>query len=148
MNVDLDTGFPAEGQAAPIACGPPLLDPLSVDAAEQTVAAFKKLTRLRWRGPILREVAAWADVKAESLFPGRRKFGPLCRARAIFHYLYRDISTKGWKPCGRDLGIDHTTALYSFRRVQRWMGEDPCLRAAVEEMRARIVASEGDGMAS
>jgi hypothetical protein len=87
---------------------------------------------------IVAEVAAYYRIPEVDIFSERR-FLSIVRPRQVFCYLARTLTTASMPTIGRWLGgRDHTTILFSVRKIERLMGEDDKLALDIEILKANI----------
>ncbi len=89
---------------------------------------------------IVTEVCRSFEVTAAELSSARRT-ARIARARHVAMYLCREHTEAPLGTIGAEFGgRDHSTVVHALGVVQRRLGEDAALRAAVSEVRARLKA--------
>jgi chromosomal replication initiator protein len=65
--------------------------------------------------------------------------------RQVAMYLSRELTQESLPTIGREFGgRDHTTVLHAWRRTEERISTNPTLRAAVEELRTRLLSQAAD----
>lgn len=68
--------------------------------------------------------------------------------RQVAMYLSRELTQESLPTIGREFGgRDHTTVLHAWRRTEERISANPALRAAVEELRTRLLSHTTDRQA-
>lgn len=87
---------------------------------------------------IKREVAAFFHIPIGEMVSQRRSRG-VARPRQVAMYLAKQRTPKSLPNIGKLFGNrDHTTVIHAVRTVERLMGEDMSIAAAVRELDARL----------
>jgi Bacterial dnaA protein helix-turn-helix len=83
------------------------------------------------------------EIVSQRRTRGSRKSIDIITPRQVVAYLARKTTILSLPQIGKTMNRDHTTLIYSNRRVEAMMKADPSFRAKVEELRAAVTGQVG-----
>lgn len=118
--------------------------PLSADLASEVLDGLypKPDPQVRSIAEIKTAACEQFGLSSEELLSSLRT-ARIAWPRQVAMYLARELTGESLPAIGREFGgRDHTTVLHAWRRTAKRVSDDPASRAAVEELRARLAASD------
>ncbi|WOJ91720.1 helix-turn-helix domain-containing protein (plasmid) [Methylocapsa polymorpha] len=91
---------------------------------------------------IVRAVVQFYSISLDEVLSATRK-SRTARIRQIACYLAKALTDKSLPEIGRRIGgKDHTTVIYSLRKIESLLKTDPSLAAEIAELRIRLKKAE------
>lgn len=109
---------------------------LSLDAVKKAVN-FKENIKNYTAETIISEVASYFNVSQKDIL-GTGRMKNIATARQIAIYLVRELTKDSFPSIGNIFDKKHSTIIYSYESVQKWINVDNHLKNAISEIQKRL----------